>query len=97
MDPRCMTSKVICYFVRFFFFCSILQESALEPMNGEIIDDTLKTSLVTEEEDSTSEVLDEELKLQSFNSNEDSTNLAPLVVDSSQPLEGVAQEKVIEK
>uniref|UniRef100_A0A8C2S418 Family with sequence similarity 169 member A n=1 Tax=Capra hircus TaxID=9925 RepID=A0A8C2S418_CAPHI len=69
------------------------KESALEPMNGEIIDDTLKTSLVTEEEDSTSEVLDEELKLQSFNSNEDSTNLAPLVVDSSQPLEGVAQEK----
>uniref|UniRef100_A0A8C6E4L6 Family with sequence similarity 169 member A n=1 Tax=Moschus moschiferus TaxID=68415 RepID=A0A8C6E4L6_MOSMO len=69
------------------------KESALEPMNGEIIDDTLKTSLVTEEEDSTSEVLDEELKLQSFNSNEDSTNLAPLVVDSSQPLEGVAQDK----
>ncbi|KAI4535683.1 hypothetical protein MG293_014010 [Ovis ammon polii] len=69
------------------------KDSALEPVNGEIIDDTLKTSLVTEEEDSTSEVLDEELKLQSFNSNEDSTNLAPLVVDSSQPLEGVAQEK----
>ncbi|XP_055410857.1 soluble lamin-associated protein of 75 kDa isoform X2 [Bubalus kerabau] len=69
------------------------KESALEPMNGEIIDDTLKTSLITEEEDSTSEVLDEELKLQSFNSNEDSTNLAPLVVDSSQPLEGVAQDK----
>ncbi|KAF4024265.1 hypothetical protein G4228_016452 [Cervus hanglu yarkandensis] len=70
------------------------KESALEPMNGEIIDDTLKTSLVTEEEDSTSEVLDEELKLQSFSSNEDSTNLAPLVVDSSQPLEGVAQDKI---
>ena len=66
-------------------------------MNGEIIDDTLKTSLITEEEDSTSEVLDEELKLQSFSSNEDSTNLAPLVVDSSQPLEVVAQDKVIEK
>jgi len=66
-------------------------------MNGEIIDDTLKTSLITEEEDSTSEVLDEELKLQSFNSSEDSPNLAPLVVDSSQPLEGVAQDKVIEK
>nr|XP_020768789.1 soluble lamin-associated protein of 75 kDa isoform X2 [Odocoileus virginianus texanus]XP_020768790.1 soluble lamin-associated protein of 75 kDa isoform X2 [Odocoileus virginianus texanus] len=70
------------------------KESALEPMNGEIVDDTLKTSLVTEEEDSTSEVLDEELKLQSFSSNEDSTNLAPLVVDSSQPLEGVAPDKV---
>ncbi|XP_005899847.1 soluble lamin-associated protein of 75 kDa isoform X1 [Bos mutus] len=69
------------------------KESALEPMNGEIIDDTLKTSLITEEEDSTSEVLDEELKLQSFNSSEDSPNLAPLVVDSSQPLEGVAQDK----
>ncbi|XP_037385610.1 soluble lamin-associated protein of 75 kDa isoform X2 [Talpa occidentalis] len=69
------------------------KESELEPMNGEIMDDTLKTSLTTEEEDSTSEVLDEELKLQSFNSNEDSTNLVPLVVESSKPSEAVAQDK----
>uniref|UniRef100_A0A8W4FE03 Family with sequence similarity 169 member A n=1 Tax=Sus scrofa TaxID=9823 RepID=A0A8W4FE03_PIG len=69
------------------------KESELEPMNGEIMDDTLKTSLITEEEDSTSEVLDEELKLQSFNSSEDSTNLVPLVVESSKPPEAVAQDK----
>ncbi|KAK2505097.1 hypothetical protein MC885_004389 [Smutsia gigantea] len=69
------------------------KESELEPMNGEIIDDTPKTSLITEEEDSTSEVLDEELKLQSLNSSEDSTNLVPLVVESSKPPETVAQDK----
>uniref|UniRef100_A0A8C9ADD1 Family with sequence similarity 169 member A n=1 Tax=Prolemur simus TaxID=1328070 RepID=A0A8C9ADD1_PROSS len=69
------------------------KESELEPMNGEIMDDTLKTSLITEEEDSTSEVLDEELKLQSFNSNEDSTNLVPLVVESSKPPEADTPEK----
>ncbi|XP_037657994.1 soluble lamin-associated protein of 75 kDa isoform X2 [Choloepus didactylus] len=68
------------------------KESALEPMNGEIMADTLKTSL-TPEEDSTSDVLDEELKLQSFNSSEDSTNLIPLVVDSSKPHEVVVQDK----
>ncbi|XP_058419483.1 soluble lamin-associated protein of 75 kDa isoform X5 [Diceros bicornis minor] len=69
------------------------KESELEPMNGEIMDDALKTSLTTEEEDSTSEVLDEELKLQSFNSSEDSTNFVPLVVESSKPPEAVAQDK----
>ncbi|KAM9047128.1 soluble lamin-associated protein of 75 kDa-like isoform 1-T1 [Megaptera novaeangliae] len=69
------------------------KESELEPMNGEIVDDTLKTSLVTEEEDSTSEVLGEELKLQSFNASEDSTNLVPLVVESSKSPEAVAQDK----
>uniref|UniRef100_A0A8C0DME7 Soluble lamin-associated protein of 75 kDa n=1 Tax=Balaenoptera musculus TaxID=9771 RepID=A0A8C0DME7_BALMU len=69
------------------------KESELEPMNGEIVDDTLKTSLVTEEEDSTSEVLGEELKLQSFNSSEDSTNLVPLVVESSKSPEAVAKDK----
>uniref|UniRef100_A0A8C9BKF9 Family with sequence similarity 169 member A n=1 Tax=Phocoena sinus TaxID=42100 RepID=A0A8C9BKF9_PHOSS len=69
------------------------KESESEPMNGEIMDDTLKTSLITEEEDSTSEVLGEELKLQSFNSGEDSTNLVPLVVESSKSPEAVAQDK----
>lgn len=63
-------------------------------MNGEIMDDSLKTSLITEEEDSTSEVLDEELKLQPFNSSEDSTNLVPLMVESSKSSEVIAQEKV---
>lgn len=63
-------------------------------MNGEIMDDTLKTSLITEEEDSTSEVLDEEIKLQSLNSSEDSTTLVPLVVEPSKPPDTVAQDKV---
>ncbi|XP_066097197.1 soluble lamin-associated protein of 75 kDa isoform X1 [Saccopteryx bilineata] len=69
------------------------KESELEPMNGELMDDTVKTSLTTEEEDSTSGVLDEELKLQSFNSSEDSTNLVPLVVESAKPPEAAAQDK----
>ncbi|XP_007941540.1 soluble lamin-associated protein of 75 kDa [Orycteropus afer afer] len=69
------------------------KESELEPMNGEIMEDTLKTSLITEEEDSAVDVLDEELKLQSFSSNEDSMTLVPLVVESSKPLEAVAQDK----
>lgn len=96
MDPSCLTSELICNCV-LIFLPSMVQESELEPMNGEIMDDTLKTSLITEEEDSTSEVLDEELKLQSFNSSEDSTNLVPLVVESSKPPEAVAQDKVMGK
>ncbi|XP_054979974.1 soluble lamin-associated protein of 75 kDa isoform X2 [Sorex araneus] len=69
------------------------KESELEPLNGEVVDDTLKTSLIPEEEDSASEVL-EELKLQSLNSNEDSTNLVPSVIESSKPPEALAQDKV---
>ncbi|XP_006874461.1 PREDICTED: soluble lamin-associated protein of 75 kDa [Chrysochloris asiatica] len=69
------------------------KESDLEPMNGEIMDDTLKTSIIAEEEDSAVDALDEELKLQSFNSCEDPRNLGPLVVESSKPLEAVAQDK----
>ncbi|XP_008048930.1 soluble lamin-associated protein of 75 kDa isoform X2 [Carlito syrichta] len=69
------------------------KESELEPVNGEIMDDSLKTSLVAEEEDSTSEVLDEELKLQSPNSSEDSTNLVPLGVESSKPSEADVPDK----
>ncbi|XP_021107337.1 soluble lamin-associated protein of 75 kDa [Heterocephalus glaber] len=66
------------------------KDSELEPMNGEIMDDTLKTSLVTEEEDSCSE---EELKVQSSNSSEDTANSVPLVVESSKPPETVALDK----
>ncbi|CAK6444319.1 unnamed protein product [Pipistrellus nathusii] len=69
------------------------KEFELEPMNGEVMDDTIKTSPIPEENDSLGEVLDKELKLQSFNSNEDPTNLVPLVVESSKPLEAVAQDK----
>ncbi|KAM5168153.1 soluble lamin-associated protein of 75 kDa isoform 3-T3 [Callospermophilus lateralis] len=69
------------------------KDSELEPMNGEIMDDTLKTSLTTEEEDSISEGLEEELKAQSCNSSEDTVNLIPLVVESSKPPEAVAPDK----
>ncbi|KAM6224676.1 soluble lamin-associated protein of 75 kDa [Rhynchocyon petersi] len=69
------------------------KESELEPVNGEIMDDTLKTSLITEEDDSTVDVLDEDLKLQSFNSNEDPMNLVPLVVETSKPPEAITQDK----
>ncbi|XP_005386117.1 PREDICTED: soluble lamin-associated protein of 75 kDa isoform X2 [Chinchilla lanigera] len=60
------------------------KDSELEPMNGEIMDDTLKTSLVTEEEDSGSE--EEELKVQSANSSEDTANSVP-VAESANPSE----------
>jgi hypothetical protein len=63
-------------------------------VNGEIMDDTLKTSLVPEEEDSTSEGAEEELKVQSFNSSEDATNLVPLGTESSKPSETVQLDKV---
>uniref|UniRef100_A0A8D2CNN7 Family with sequence similarity 169 member A n=1 Tax=Sciurus vulgaris TaxID=55149 RepID=A0A8D2CNN7_SCIVU len=69
------------------------KDSELEPVNGEVMDDTLKTSLTTEEEDSVSEGLEEELKVQSFNSSEDTINLVPLVVESSKPPEVVAPDK----
>ncbi|OBS76988.1 hypothetical protein A6R68_16562, partial [Neotoma lepida] len=58
------------------------KDSAVEPVNGEVVDDTLKTSLGTEEEDSTSEGLEEELKVTSFNSSEETVNIVPLVADS---------------
>ncbi|XP_040584839.1 soluble lamin-associated protein of 75 kDa [Mesocricetus auratus] len=58
------------------------KDSALEPVNGEVVDDALKTSLVTEEEDSTSEGLEEELKVPSFNSSEETVNVVPPGTDS---------------
>ncbi|XP_059132252.1 soluble lamin-associated protein of 75 kDa [Peromyscus eremicus] len=58
------------------------KDSAVEPVNGEVADDALKTSLVTEEEDSTSEGLEEELKVPSFSSSEETVNIVPLVADS---------------
>ncbi|KAM4875872.1 soluble lamin-associated protein of 75 kDa isoform 1-T3 [Thomomys bottae] len=70
-----------------------VKDPDMEPMNGEIMDDNLKTSLTTEEEDSTSEGLEEELKIQSFHSGEDTTNLVPLVAESSKPAEAVALDK----
>ncbi|XP_036063114.1 soluble lamin-associated protein of 75 kDa [Onychomys torridus] len=58
------------------------KDSAVEPVNGEVVDDALKTSFVTEEEDSTSEGLEEELKVPSLNPSEETVNIVPLVVDS---------------
>lgn len=66
------------------------KDSELEPMNGEIMNDTLKTSLITEEEDSGSE---EELKVQSSNSSEDTANSVPQAVESSKPPETVTLDK----
>ncbi|XP_033617333.1 soluble lamin-associated protein of 75 kDa isoform X2 [Fukomys damarensis] len=66
------------------------KDPELEPMNGEIMNDTLKTSLITEEEDSGSE---EELKVQSSNSSEDTANSVPQVVESSKPPETVTLDK----
>lgn len=58
------------------------KDSTLEPVNGEVMDDALKTSLVTEEEDSASEGLEEEVKVPSLNSREETVNTVPLVADS---------------
>lgn len=57
------------------------------------MDDALKTSLVTEEEDSTSEGPEEELKVPSFNSSEETVNVVPLVADSPKAPEA-APDKV---
>ncbi|CAO2592879.1 Soluble lamin-associated protein of 75 kDa [Lemmus lemmus] len=65
------------------------KETTLEPVNGEVVDDALKTSLVTEEEDSTSEGLEEELKVPSLNSREETVNIVPVVADSSKTSEAL--------
>ncbi|XP_008827946.1 soluble lamin-associated protein of 75 kDa isoform X2 [Nannospalax galili] len=59
------------------------KDSELEPVNGEVVNDTLKTSLITELEDSASEGLEEQMKAQSVNSSEDNVNLVPLVAEPS--------------
>nr|XP_044989552.1 soluble lamin-associated protein of 75 kDa [Jaculus jaculus]XP_044989553.1 soluble lamin-associated protein of 75 kDa [Jaculus jaculus]XP_044989554.1 soluble lamin-associated protein of 75 kDa [Jaculus jaculus] len=69
------------------------KDSELEPMNGEVLDNVLKTSLTTEEEDSTSEGLEEELKVQSLSSSDDATSLVPLAAESSKLPETVALDK----
>ncbi|XP_038178469.1 soluble lamin-associated protein of 75 kDa [Arvicola amphibius] len=65
------------------------KDSTLEPVNGEVVDDALKTSLVTEEEDSTSEGLEEELKVPSLNSREETVNTVPVVADAPKTSEAV--------
>lgn len=61
-------------------------------MNGEVVDDALKTSLVTEEEDS-SEGLEEELKVPSLNSSEETVKTVPVVADPPKTSEA-ASDKV---
>ncbi|GAB1298469.1 Soluble lamin-associated protein of 75 kDa [Apodemus speciosus] len=58
------------------------KDSALEPVNGEVMDAALKPSLTTEEEDSASEGLEEELKVPPFNSSGEPGNPVPLVAES---------------
>ncbi|XP_052015893.1 soluble lamin-associated protein of 75 kDa [Apodemus sylvaticus] len=58
------------------------KNSALEPVNGEVMDATLKPSLTTEEEDSNSEGLEEELKVPPFNSSGEPGNPVPLAAES---------------
>ncbi|XP_057645473.1 soluble lamin-associated protein of 75 kDa isoform X2 [Chionomys nivalis] len=62
------------------------KDSPLEPVNGEVVDDALKTSLVTDE-DSTSEGLEEEVKVPSLNSREETVNTVPVVADSQKTSE----------
>lgn len=55
----------------------------MEPLNGELTEETIKTSLMTEEE-TASEILDGESKLQSDSPEEESLTLfVPLILDSS--------------
>ncbi|XP_074850336.1 soluble lamin-associated protein of 75 kDa [Carettochelys insculpta] len=59
------------------------EETESEPLNGELTEETIKTSLMSEEE-TPSEILDGESKLQSDNPEEESLTLfVPLILDSS--------------
>ncbi|CAH6787553.1 soluble lamin-associated protein of 75 kDa [Phodopus roborovskii] len=68
------------------------KDSALEPVNGEVVGDALKASLVPEEEGSTSEGLEEELKVPSFNSSEETVNAGPPAADSPKAPEAAADK-----
>ncbi|XP_028646058.1 soluble lamin-associated protein of 75 kDa [Grammomys surdaster] len=63
------------------------KDSALEPVNGEVMDAALKPSLTAEEEDSTSEGLEEEVKGPPFNSSGEPGHSIPLVAESSKASE----------
>ncbi|XP_076783354.1 soluble lamin-associated protein of 75 kDa isoform X2 [Arvicanthis niloticus] len=63
------------------------KDSALEPVNGEVMDAALKPSLRAEEEDSTSEGLEEEGKGPPFNSSGEPGHSVPLVAESSKASE----------
>ncbi|XP_025072424.1 soluble lamin-associated protein of 75 kDa isoform X1 [Alligator sinensis] len=72
------------------------QETPLEPLNGELTEESIKTSLMAEEENA-NEVLDGESKLQSDSPEEESlTVFVPLILDSSaKSSEDTASDKVL--
>ncbi|XP_075788384.1 soluble lamin-associated protein of 75 kDa isoform X2 [Pelodiscus sinensis] len=72
------------------------EETESEPLNGELMEETIKTSLMSEEE-TASEILDGESKLQSDNPEEESLTLfVPLILDSSvKSSEDTASDKVV--
>uniref|UniRef100_A0A674J112 Family with sequence similarity 169 member A n=1 Tax=Terrapene triunguis TaxID=2587831 RepID=A0A674J112_9SAUR len=72
------------------------EETESEPLNGELTEATIKTSLMTEEE-TASEILDGDSKLQSDNPEEESLTLfVPLILDSSaKSSEDTASDKVM--
>uniref|UniRef100_A0A8C8RT11 Family with sequence similarity 169 member A n=1 Tax=Pelusios castaneus TaxID=367368 RepID=A0A8C8RT11_9SAUR len=72
------------------------KETASEPLNGELTEETIKAALVTEEERA-SEILDGESKLPSDNPEEESLTLfVPLILDSSaKSSEDTASDKVM--
>ncbi|XP_044540233.1 soluble lamin-associated protein of 75 kDa-like, partial [Gracilinanus agilis] len=69
------------------------EKSELEPLNGEVMEDTLKTSLKTEE-DTDHDALDEKSKQQFDHSSEESGTLPiPPAVESTKSPEDVAPDK----
>ncbi|NXO57892.1 F169A protein, partial [Aramus guarauna] len=72
------------------------EETPLEPLNGEVTEETGKTSLMAEEEVA-NEVLSGELKLQSESQGEESLTLfVPLILEPpAKPSEDIVSEKVL--
>ncbi|NWS75276.1 F169A protein, partial [Crotophaga sulcirostris] len=72
------------------------QETTSEPLNGEVTEETDKTSLMAEEE-TANEVLSGELKLQSASEGEEPLTLfVPLILESeAKPSEDTVSEKVL--
>ncbi|NXJ69830.1 F169A protein, partial [Rostratula benghalensis] len=71
------------------------EETPSEPLNGEVREETGKTSLPPEEE-TANEVLSDELKLQSENQEEPLTLFVPLILEPpAKPSEDTVSEKVL--
>ncbi|XP_051028351.1 soluble lamin-associated protein of 75 kDa [Acomys russatus] len=65
------------------------KDSALEPVNGEVVDGASKASLTAEEEDSPSDAVEEELKVPPLNSSGETATLVPPVAESSRAPEAI--------